>query len=144
MSTITAERLTRDRIIDAAADIASRDGIDGLSMRRLADELGVSTMAAYRHVASRWELTEALLLRALDEAQAVGVPHDYSDATAAQARVELAWLALEAYPGLRFELRHDGAARDAWAAWLSCTLVGLLVGMDTLEQASRAARAVVS
>ncbi len=138
-------RLTRDRVIDAAADIASRDGIEALSMRRLAEELDVSTMAAYRHVPSKRALVDALLLRALADAKEYPwVAADMSRPSVVQAEVEAGWQALERYPGLRLELRHEGAARDAWADWLSYPLVGLLVGMATLEQASVCARLVVS
>jgi AcrR family transcriptional regulator len=139
-------RLTRDTVIDAAADIASRDGIDALSMRSLADELDVSTMAAYRHIPSKRALIEALLLRALDVATEMATVNyeDASGAFRAQVAVEAGWRALEAYPGLRFELRHPGEAREAWADWLNYTLVGLLVGMSTEEQASSAARAVAA
>ena len=42
--------LTRDRVLQAAIDLADRDGLDALSMRRLGPELGVEAMALYRHV----------------------------------------------------------------------------------------------
>lgn len=44
------------RIVDAAIAIADDEGIAALSMRRLATELGVATMALYRYVRSRDEL----------------------------------------------------------------------------------------
>jgi TetR/AcrR family transcriptional regulator, tetracycline repressor protein len=40
-------------VLDAALRVAERVGLDGLTMRMVADELGVSPMAAYRHVADR-------------------------------------------------------------------------------------------
>ncbi|MFT4042554.1 MAG: TetR family transcriptional regulator [Gordonia sp. (in: high G+C Gram-positive bacteria)] len=52
-----AAKLTASAIVTAAIDVADRDGLDALSMRRLADELGVGAMSLYRHVADK----EALL-----------------------------------------------------------------------------------
>ncbi|MET9798333.1 TetR/AcrR family transcriptional regulator C-terminal domain-containing protein [Nocardiopsis alba] len=48
--------LTREGIVRAAIAIADTEGIEGLSMRRVSTELRVSTMALYRHVASKGEL----------------------------------------------------------------------------------------
>jgi len=42
-------RLSREVLIAAALDIADREGLDALSMRRLGAELGVDPTAAYRH-----------------------------------------------------------------------------------------------
>lgn len=52
-TTEQVEKLSRGRVLEAALAIALRDGAQTISMRRLAEELGVSTMAAYRHVAGR-------------------------------------------------------------------------------------------
>jgi AcrR family transcriptional regulator len=51
--------LTRAGVLDAAVRLADRDGIDGLSMRRLGQELGVEAMALYRHVRNKDELLDA-------------------------------------------------------------------------------------
>ena len=48
--------LTRDIIVAAAADVFQRDGLEGLTARKLAVELGVSQMAVYRHFRSLAEL----------------------------------------------------------------------------------------
>lgn len=66
--------LTLDRIVDAAIALADRDGIDGLSMRRVAAELGVGTMSLYRYVPGKAELLALMLDRvgAPDEAAPVG------------------------------------------------------------------------
>ena len=44
------------RLVDAARQIIRQGGIDALSMRAIADELGVSGMAAYNHVVNKDEL----------------------------------------------------------------------------------------
>lgn len=48
--------LTLDLIVEAAMGIATRDGLESLSMARLAGQLGVSPAALYRHVESKAEL----------------------------------------------------------------------------------------
>ena len=53
--------LNRERIIGAAIDIADRDGVDRLSMRKLAATLGYEAMSLYNHVANKQELLEAML-----------------------------------------------------------------------------------
>jgi DNA-binding transcriptional regulator YhcF (GntR family) len=46
----------RDRVVRTAVTIADAEGLTGLSMRRLAGELGMPTMSLYRHVADKEEL----------------------------------------------------------------------------------------
>lgn len=53
-------RLTTIGILRAAVDLADRDGIDGLSMRRLASELGAATAGLYRHFPDREALTAGM------------------------------------------------------------------------------------
>ena len=43
-------------VVDAAIEIADADGLAGVTIRRLAGELGVSTMSIYTHVNSRDDL----------------------------------------------------------------------------------------
>jgi AcrR family transcriptional regulator len=42
--------LGRAQIVDAAMEIARAEGIEALTIRRLATEVGASRMALYRHV----------------------------------------------------------------------------------------------
>ncbi|WP_405162213.1 TetR family transcriptional regulator [Nocardia sp. NBC_01499] len=53
-------RLTTIAILRAAVALADRDGIDGLSMRRLASELGAATAGLYRHFPDREALLEGM------------------------------------------------------------------------------------
>lgn len=59
--------LTREQMIEVAAQMVARDGVEGLSMRRLAAECGVSSMTPYRYVGSKEDLLRALANRYLDE-----------------------------------------------------------------------------
>lgn len=48
--------LTLQRIVDAAVALAATEGMDAVSMGRVAKELGVSAMSLYRYVAAKEEL----------------------------------------------------------------------------------------
>ena len=54
-------QLSRQRVLQAAVVLADREGVDSLSMRRLAGELGVVPMALYKHVASKEELLDGVV-----------------------------------------------------------------------------------
>lgn len=62
--------LTREVVVAAARRIADRDGLEKLSMRALARELGVMPNAIYSHVAGKGALLDALLDSLLGEIQA--------------------------------------------------------------------------
>lgn len=49
------------RIAEAAVAVADAEGLDAITMRRLATELGVAPMAAYRHVANKDEVLELMV-----------------------------------------------------------------------------------
>jgi AcrR family transcriptional regulator len=49
--------LTQREIVEAGVRIADADGLPFVTMRRVADSLGVSTMALYRHVPNKQDLT---------------------------------------------------------------------------------------
>ncbi|MEU4419625.1 GntR family transcriptional regulator [Actinoplanes sp. NPDC024001] len=53
--------LSKEAIVQAAITIADAEGLEGLSMRRVSTNLGVSTMALYRHVASKSALVTAMI-----------------------------------------------------------------------------------
>ncbi|TFC92221.1 TetR/AcrR family transcriptional regulator [Cryobacterium sp. TMT3-29-2] len=54
-------RLNRERVLEAAVTLADEIGIDALSMRRLAQEVGVVPMALYKHVADKEDLLDGMV-----------------------------------------------------------------------------------
>jgi AcrR family transcriptional regulator len=50
----------REEILDAALDIADEHGLEALSMRALADRVGVTPMALYRHVKDKAALLDGM------------------------------------------------------------------------------------
>ena len=61
------EPLTAARIVTAAMTIADREGLETLSMRRVAAELDATPMALYNHVGGKDELLDGIAGRLLEE-----------------------------------------------------------------------------
>lgn len=72
------------RIVEAAVLLADSEGLEALSMQRLAGELGVGTMSLYRYVPSKDELTSLML------DTAIGAPPDLGRRTGWRSAME-AW-----------------------------------------------------
>jgi AcrR family transcriptional regulator len=94
--------LTRDRVLDAAITLVDEQGLAALSMRRLAQSLGVEAMSLYNHVANKEDLTDAIVERVLAEFE---LPADVKDWREAIRRC-----ALSAYDAFR---RHPWAVELA-------------------------------
>ncbi|MGE2720282.1 TetR/AcrR family transcriptional regulator [Mycolicibacterium celeriflavum] len=61
------EAITAEAILDTAAKMIELHGVDGFTMRRLAEQLGVAVTSIYWHVGGRDKLFDALVDRLLDE-----------------------------------------------------------------------------
>ncbi len=59
--TATRPRLNRQTVLKTALELADRDGIDALTMRKLAQKLGVEAMSLYHHVANKVELLDGMI-----------------------------------------------------------------------------------
>jgi AcrR family transcriptional regulator len=57
--------LSIEEVIDAAIELAEREGLDSVSMSRLADSLDLATMALYRYVKAKEELFLLMVDRAV-------------------------------------------------------------------------------
>jgi AcrR family transcriptional regulator len=73
-------RLSRSLVLRAAVTLADRDGLDGFSMRRLAQELGVVPMALYKHVANKDELLDGMVDIVFDEIESPSLDDDWRSA----------------------------------------------------------------
>jgi AcrR family transcriptional regulator len=63
--TKSRERLTRDRVIDAALKVMDAEGLDAVSMRRVAREVGVEAMSLYNHVEDKDDLLRGICDRVM-------------------------------------------------------------------------------
>ena len=98
--------LTLDRIVAAGIALADREGIDALSMRRVAGELGVGAMSLYRHVPGKAELLALMLDR-------VSAP-DEDVVRAAQSGRWRDVLATVAHGSYRMYLTHPWLLQVNW------------------------------
>ncbi|MEU0034074.1 TetR/AcrR family transcriptional regulator [Streptomyces sp. NPDC006333] len=62
----TRTPLSRERIVEAAFTVLDRQGLDRLSMRQVAAELGVTVSALYAYVSSKDDLLELMYTRLFD------------------------------------------------------------------------------
>ena len=95
--------LNRDRVLDKAISLADRDGLEALSMRKLAQALGVEAMSLYNHVANKDDLLDGILDLVLAEMD----PPDPEGGIAAIRSSSLA--------------AHEALKRHPWAAGLLMT-----------------------
>jgi AcrR family transcriptional regulator len=69
-----ARTLDHRAITAAAITLADEDGVDAVSMRKVAARMGHSPMALYRHVGSKDDLTELMYDAVLGELDLTGIP----------------------------------------------------------------------
>jgi AcrR family transcriptional regulator len=95
---------TRDRIVDRALRLASRDGLEGLSIGGLAGELGLSKSGLFAHFGSKEDLQLAVLREAVARFEAT-VVRPALRAARGEPRIRalfehwLDWMADPAFPG---------------------------------------------
>jgi AcrR family transcriptional regulator len=80
-------QLTRERIIGAAIELIEREGVDAVSMRRIAAELGSGVMSLYNHVPSKDALLDGVaeqVMSGIDFSSDPGA--SWEDQVRAQAR----------------------------------------------------------
>jgi AcrR family transcriptional regulator len=94
------EPLSREKVLHAAVALADEGGVESLSMRKLAQELGVVPMALYKHVANKDELLDGMLDVVVEEVDPPASDVDWK--TAVRERILSARRAL---------LRHPWASR---------------------------------
>jgi AcrR family transcriptional regulator len=93
--------LSRERILEVALDIAEREGIEALSMRRLAQELDVWPMSVYRYFQDKDALLDAM---AADGVEQVTPPEGDTWRAQMHALLDEAQRTLAASPGLAARL----------------------------------------
>lgn len=53
---IQTKKLNTRKVVEGALELVSKEGLESLTIRRLSEQLGFTTMAVYRHISSREEL----------------------------------------------------------------------------------------
>jgi AcrR family transcriptional regulator len=142
--------LSSDRIVATARDLADREGLDAVTLRRLAAELGVHVTSLYNHVPTLDAIVDGIVALLISEADLPGNPQNWEEwvrefvaAVGAMAVAHPgAFAALERRPvqGERalssFEVALSMFARaglspaDAYSAIKATTHVALAIGVE--------------
>ena len=77
--------MSRERVLHAAVEFADRNGIEALSMRKLARELGVEAMTLYYYVANKNDLLEGMTDLVAAEIDLPSADVDWREATRRRA-----------------------------------------------------------
>ena len=95
---ITRERLTRERIVEAALQVMDTEGLDAVSMRRVAREVGAEAMSLYHHVRDKDDLLQGICDRVMASFEFPAEHGDWAEQCREGAR---AWRRLlQAHPDL--------------------------------------------
>jgi AcrR family transcriptional regulator len=71
--------LSSDRIVTTARDLADREGLDAVTLRRLATELGVHVTSLYNHVPTRDAIIDGMVELLIAEADLPGSPRNWEE-----------------------------------------------------------------
>ncbi len=117
----SGDPLTREAVVDRALQVADADGLDALTIRRLAQDFGVTPMALYWHFGNKEELLDAVGERVVAQMRVPG-EDDGADDLEGYLRGVLS--------GLVDALRqHPGVATLAASRMLACE-----PGLDLADQ----------
>jgi AcrR family transcriptional regulator len=78
--TVPRPRLSKERVLRAAVALADRDGIESLTMRKLATDLGVGAMSLYYHVPNKTELLDGMVDVVFEEIEPPSLDVDWKTA----------------------------------------------------------------
>ena len=110
--------LSKERVLQAAVEVADAAGIDSLTMRRLAQEVGIEAMSLYHYVSNKDDIIDGIVDRVVGEFELPGHGDDWKSslrATAISAHVILVhhpWAAGPAPAAIDHEIecaRHGSA-----------------------------------
>lgn len=118
-----AARLSRDRVVAGALDLADEVGASALTLRRLAQHLGVSPMAIYHHVADKEQILDAMVEAVFAEIALPDPPGAWREALAGRCRATRAVLARHPWAiGLLDSRTHPGPATLGHHDWVIAQL----------------------
>ena len=128
--------LTKERILEAAVDVADRDGLGALTMRRLGKDLGFEAMAIYKHVANKEEILEGMLALVIGQ---IEIPEEGADWKEAMRRRAFSVREVLSRHSWAIELlAASGFAGPAALRYINAILGNLRSGGFTIEDAAHA------
>ncbi|MEV1158784.1 TetR/AcrR family transcriptional regulator C-terminal domain-containing protein [Micromonospora chokoriensis] len=114
--TLRRTPLSRDRVLRAAVALADEAGIESLSMRNLAQDLGVVPMALYKHVANKDELLDGMIDVVVGEIRAPESGADWKRTV--RGRILSAREVLQRHPWAPLAIESRNMATPAVLAYL--------------------------
>lgn len=134
--------LSRERILRAAIDMADIDGIESLSMRKLAQVLGVEAMSLYNHVANKEDLLDGIVDIAVGEIDLPPREVDWQEAMCQRATSAHAVLLRHPWASMLIVSRIN--VGPAMLSYVDATIGCLLEAGFSYEMADRAWNAIDS
>jgi AcrR family transcriptional regulator len=125
--------LSKERVLLAAVDLADRDGIEALSMRKLGQELGVDAMALYRHVRNKDDMLDGIVEVITAEIERPAATDDWKAALRAQSMAARQVMLRHPWARRVFEDRPKGG--PIFLAYIESVLATLRDGGFSVELA---------
>lgn len=140
--TLLPGSLSRERVLCAAVRLADEGGIESLSMRKLAQDLGVKAMSLYNHVANKDDLLDGIVDIVVSEIEVPNLGVDWK--TAMRRRAMSAHEVLLRHPWSTMPLVSRVNVGPAMLRYVDATLGCLREAGFSLEMADRAWNAIDS
>jgi AcrR family transcriptional regulator len=116
--------LSRERILQVALQKADAEGIEALSMRKLARELGVKAMSLYNHVANKDDMVDGMVDLVVGEIELPSLDMDWK--TAMRQRAISAHAVLLRHPWATLALMSRVNVGPAMLRYVDATLACLV------------------
>jgi AcrR family transcriptional regulator len=141
-NTVSPAPLSRERILHAAIRLADEEGLESLSMRKLAQVLGVQAMSLYNHVANKDDLLDGIVDRVVSEIEVPSLDTDWK--TAIRRRATSAHAVLLRHPWATMPLVSRVNVGPAMLRYVDATLGCLVEAGFSFEMADCAWNAIDS
>ncbi|NEQ47195.1 MAG: TetR/AcrR family transcriptional regulator [Leptolyngbya sp. SIOISBB] len=116
--------LSRDRILQVALQRADAEGLEALSMRKLAQDLGVKAMSLYNHVANKDDIIDGMVDRVVSEIELPSLAVDWQ--TAMRQRATSAHAVLLQHPWATMAMMSRVNVGPAMLRYVEATLACLV------------------
>ncbi|RLP94638.1 MULTISPECIES: TetR/AcrR family transcriptional regulator [unclassified Micromonospora] len=140
--TLRRAPLSRERVLHAAVALADGTGIESLSMRNLAQDLGVVPMALYKHVANKDELLDGMIDVVVGEIDPPVPDADWKHAV--RQRILSARRVLQRHPWAPLAIESRNMATPAILAYLDAMIGTFRAGGFSVDLAHHVMHAMGS
>lgn len=134
--------LSRERVLEAAIALADEANLEALSMRKLAEALGVKAMSLYNHVTNRDDLLDGMVDLVVGEIEVPKIQPDWQEAM--RRRASSAHNVLLQHPWATMPLVSRVNVGPAMLRYVDATLGCLVEAGFSLEMADHAWNAMDS